>query len=109
MPVSGISKAFAAQLRLLSVRADSQALDNQVKRGEMVLCSIVEQGISAIATLCVSRLQSLPGRLAFEIAAESDPNTINPMLRAEFDAIIEAVCRATTDFLDSLKPKLDLA
>jgi hypothetical protein len=109
MPVSGISKAFAAQLRLLSVRADSQALDNQVKRGEMVLCSIVEQGISAIATLCVSRLQGLPGRLAFEIAAESDPNTINPMLRAEFDAIIEAVCRATTDFLDSLKPKLDLA
>jgi len=86
------SKSLAAErLRLISEQADREASDNARKRAEVIDYEVAEGVITRLASLTVSRLDGLGGRLANELVNEPNPAVIKDKILSECRAIREAL------------------
>jgi len=66
--------------RLIKAQADNAECEHQIKRGELVAFSVVENLLNEVAVLYGSSLDALPGRLAQELAGLSDAAVIKNRL-----------------------------
>jgi phage terminase Nu1 subunit (DNA packaging protein) len=69
--------------------ADKTALENQVRRGELLEVSDVKQIWSDHIASAKSGMRSLPSKLAPVVAAETDPNVVNEILLDGVDEALE--------------------
>lgn len=84
------------RLRLLSEQADAAAIKNAQDRGELIAAEFVQEiTMTAVANLA-GALAGLPGRLATEVARESDPAACRELIRNEID-------RARNQFADDFE------
>lgn len=81
----------AERLRLVSEQADSAALDNAKRRGELIDYDVAEHLITWLAALVVSRLEGVAGRLANDLVNEPNPAVIRVKLLSEHRAIRAAI------------------
>lgn len=69
--------------------ADKTALENQVRRGELLEVSDVKQIWADHIASAKSGMRSLPSKLAPVVAAETDPNVVNEILLDGVDEALE--------------------
>jgi hypothetical protein len=79
------------RLRLLSEQADREALENAVRRGEVIDFEDALEVVASIALLVASRLDGVGGGLANELINEPNPAKIRKKLLSEHRAICEAL------------------
>lgn len=84
--------------RLVKAQADKTELETQIKRGDVLELELVEQGMMAVAAEYSAQMDSIPGRLSNEVAAESDVAKIQIMLTDG----IRGVTDVTTDRLAAI-------
>lgn len=76
--------------RLTRLQADKEALAIAEKEGRLVDAEQVQQQWADLIVNCKSRLLMMPTKLAYEIAAESNPNVCLDMLtKAVYEALDE--------------------
>lgn len=73
----------AERTRLVKAQADKTELETKIKRGEVLELELVEQGMMAVAAVYSSGRDSISGRLANDLAAESDVAKVQMMLDEE--------------------------
>lgn len=88
--------------RLAKEQADKVALENSVKRGELIYADQVADALSRLAADLAARHDALPGRVAGELAGLSDPAAIRARLLDETRAIRTAFADATDQLADAL-------
>jgi len=69
--------------RLAKEQADKFAIDNAVKRGELIKAQQVEDVLAAALATLASQLDGLPGRMATPLASLDDPATVRARLLDE--------------------------
>ncbi len=62
----------------------------------------VDRTAFTLARTALERLRVIPGRLRYQLAAESDPTAVEAILDAEIQRICEDMRKATDDYLASL-------
>jgi len=77
--------------RIQRARAEKFELENARRRGELALVTDVEAMLGSMAAELVSRLESLPGRVAGEFAGTSDAAQIRMRLLEECRSIRSAL------------------
>jgi phage terminase Nu1 subunit (DNA packaging protein) len=90
-PASAGLSLEAERKRLIREQADREALDNARKRGEVIAYAVAEEVVAGLASLIVSRLDGLGGRLANELVNEPNPAVIKDKILTECRAIREAL------------------
>lgn len=88
----------AERLRLISEKADGEALENAKKRGEALDYHIVEDMVMSLASQVVSQLEGIPGRLANELVNESDPAVIQAKIDNEYEIMRRAIANSVREF-----------
>ena len=73
--------------RLAKEQADKFAIDNAIKRGELVRAQQVEDVLAAALATLASQLDGLPGRMATPLASIDDPATVRANLLDEIRRI----------------------
>lgn len=84
--------------RLVKAQADKTELETQIRRGEVLELELVEQGMMAVAAEYSSQMDAIPGRLANDLAAETDVSKIQIILYEQIRGIADVV----TDRLASI-------
>ncbi|MEA5529029.1 hypothetical protein VB638_05395 [Dolichospermum sp. UHCC 0684] len=80
----------AEKTRLTKAQADVQELLIAEKNGILINSEEAKQGWSKLVMSCRSKLLGLPTRLAFEVAAESNPTVVQELLtEAVYEALSE--------------------
>ena len=69
--------------RLAKEQADKFAIDNAIKRGELIQAQQVEDVLAAALATLASQLDGLPGRMATPLASLDDPATVRAKLLDE--------------------------
>jgi hypothetical protein len=94
-PAGGTAEPSAHQ-QLMAARADREKLQAELsrlelarKRGELVSVSEVERHLSVRAISMRESLDAIADRLATVLAAETDPDAIHRLIRAELHAALE--------------------
>jgi phage terminase Nu1 subunit (DNA packaging protein) len=93
-PEDGSKSLAAERLRLISEQADREALENACRRGEVIVYAVAEEVVAGLASLIVSRLDGLGGRLANELVNEPNPAVIRDKILAECRAIRQELADA---------------
>ena len=84
--------------RLVKAQADKTELETQIRRGEVLELETVEQCMMALAAEYSSQMDSISGRMANELAAESDVSKIQILLHDQ----IRGVTNVITDRLAAI-------
>jgi terminase small subunit / prophage DNA-packing protein len=92
--ISRRAPAGSERERLASEQADKVALENAVKRGELIHVGQVADVLSEMAASLAGQLDALPGRVASELAGLNDPGVIRARLLDETRGIRAAVADA---------------
>lgn len=93
--------------RLAKEQADKIALENAVKRGELIHTSHVADVMSSLGADLAARHDAGPGRLAGELAGLSDPAVIRQRLLDEFRGIRGAFSDAIAKLADAIGTPAD--
>lgn len=72
-------------------QADKLAIENQVRRGELMVVTEVRKGWETIVSLMRARMLSLPSRSAGKVASESKVAVCNDILMQEIRQILEEI------------------
>lgn len=84
------------QARLARAQATKVEIENYRRMGELQVSSQVDDVMQGLIVMMKSSHESLPGRLASELAAIADPPLIYQRLQTE----LRAVCNLCADYLD---------
>lgn len=88
------SRRISNRDRLADEQADKIGLENARKRGELLRTVDVAEIFQTLAADLVAGHESVPGRVAGELAGMTDPGTIRDRLRDELRAIRRAFVAA---------------
>ena len=83
----GPANAAFEKARLTREQADRAALQNAVRRGELLIAAEVHQVNLEIAADFAGRVDGIPGRVAGELAAITDPGEVRARLVIEMRAL----------------------
>lgn len=95
--------------RLVRAQAERHEIENARRRGELLLEVHVRQALLALTAALVSQLESLPARVAGELAGISDAATIRARLLEECRAIRSAFADAAEKLAVDFKRDADQA
>jgi phage terminase Nu1 subunit (DNA packaging protein) len=88
--------------RLAKEQADKVALENAVKRGELIFSDQVAEVLLTLSADLASRHDALPGRMASELAGINEPAVIRQRLLDELRAVRASFADAITKLADAL-------
>ncbi len=88
--------------RLAKEQADKVALENAVKRGELIFASQVAEVFSVLSADLASRHDAVPGRLASELAGINEPAVIRERLLDDLRSVRAAFADAIEKLADVL-------
>lgn len=77
--------------RLAKAQAEKVEMENELRRGRMILADQVEETIFELAAYLAREHEAMPGRLANELAGISEPAIIRARLLAELRAIRDGI------------------
>lgn len=90
----------AERARLAREQADAQALRNAVLRGELVPAGEMDKALIAICTTVSARLQTVPAKVAAELAAESTTAGCHAIAEREIHAALHDLADAGREALE---------
>jgi phage terminase Nu1 subunit (DNA packaging protein) len=93
--------------RLAKEQADKFAIENAVKRGELVFVSQVSEVMATLAADLSSRHDAVPGRVASELAGINEPAVIRERLLDELRSVRAAFADAIAKLADALGTAAD--
>ena len=82
---TGPSNIDAERLRLISEQADEKAIKNAKDRGELIEAEYVQEFTMTATAILVGALSGLAGRMANQVAPETDPAKCRSLLKIEID------------------------
>ncbi len=93
---SGPVSIDVERLRLVSEQADEKSIKNSTDRGELIAAEFVSEFAMTTVANLTGALSGLAGRMANEVARESDPAKCRELLKREIN-------RARIQFADSFE------
>lgn len=89
--VPKIEKRRGSRERMESAKADLAELELKRKRSELVPVMDVERQARKVGSLVKQKLMAIPDRIAADLAADTDQNSIKLKLDAAFREVLEAM------------------
>jgi len=93
--------------RLAKEQADKVAIENAVKRGELIFASQVAEVFSTLSADLASRHDAVPGRLASELAGINEPAVVRERLLDDLRSVRAAFADAIEKLADVLESAED--
>lgn len=88
--------------RLAAEQADKVAMENEVRRGRLIDIAIVEDVLMARAAHSAQAHDAVAGRIAYEIAGNTDPGFIRSKILAELRHVREGEAQFTLRVADAI-------
>ena len=94
---------IAERTRLAKEQGDKLAIENSIKRGELVYVSDVVQAWSEHISGAKAKLLSLPSKVAPQLVNQPNANVIAARIREEVDTALTELAESNDEYLGSIE------